>query len=86
MTSQRTQPARKILVISGSTYNTNTPQKSCQAFIDSKFLDEWAVIITIHKYLRLKDKNLPLAEFESKIKSDFSLPGIFKPKISLITK
>lgn len=82
MTYQRTQPARKILVIGGSTYNTNTPQKIRQAFIDSQFLDEWAVIITIHQYLRLKDKNNPLAKF---IAENFSLPGTFEPQISLIT-
>ncbi|MDB9322356.1 chemotaxis protein CheB [Nodularia spumigena CS-591/04] len=85
MTSQRTQPARKILIIGGSTYNTNTPQKIRQAFIESKFLDEWAVIITIHQYLRLKDKNHPLNKFIAERKSDFSLPGTFEPQISLIT-
>lgn len=85
MISQRTQPARKILVIGGSTYNTNTPQKIRQALIDSQFLDEWAVIITIHQYLKLKDKKNPLAKFISERKLDFSLPGIFEPKISLIT-
>ncbi|MBX9259126.1 hypothetical protein H1Q63_35270 [Desmonostoc muscorum CCALA 125] len=84
-TSHQTQPAKKILVIGGSTYNQNTPKKISQALVDSKFLDEWAVIIAIHGYLKLRETNCPLTRFEDKIKSDFSLSTIFEQKIFLIT-
>lgn len=83
-TSQQTQAARKILVIGGSTYNEKTPEKISKALLDSHFLEEWAVIIAIHKYLRLRDKE-PLAKFEDKIISELSLPDIFAPQICLIT-
>jgi hypothetical protein len=62
MNLQRIQSAKKILVIGGSTFNPNTPNMIRQALIDSNFLYEWAVIIAIHKYLRLRDKNHPLAD------------------------
>lgn len=77
--------ARKIFVIGGSTYNEKTLEKIRQALIDSKFLDEWAVIIAIHKYLRLNDQQYSLTSFENKIKSELSSSN-FNPKISLITK
>jgi hypothetical protein len=58
--------------------------------MDSKFLDEWAVIIAIHKYFQLRgfnkaDRTLINPDvFKSKIKLDFYLPK-FKPQISFIS-
>lgn len=87
--SIKRKPARKILIIGGSTYNENTPQKISKAFMDSKFLDEWAVIIAIHQYFKLrglKNDGTPITpdDSKSKIKLDFHLPK-FKPLISFIS-
>jgi|688.fasta_scaffold326467_2 hypothetical protein len=84
------KPARKILIISGSTFNQNTPEKITKALMDSNFLDEWAVIIAIHQYFKLrgfdkKDRTpIPPDQFKSKINLDFSLPE-FEPQISFIS-
>ncbi|BCL33948.1 chemotaxis protein CheB [Nostoc sp. MS1] len=83
------KPARKILIIGGSTFNKNTPQKISKALMDSKFLDEWAVIIAIHQYFKLRGFNktdrTPINpdDFKSKIKLDFYLPE-FEPQFSFI--
>ncbi|MBD2694453.1 hypothetical protein [Anabaena catenula] len=80
---QHTKPARKILVIGGSSYNKNTPEKIGQALIHSNFMDEWAVIIAIHKFLRLNDRD-ETKTVEKIIKhreQELSLPNI-----SFITK
>ena len=84
------KPARKILIIGGSTFNQNTPEKITKALMDSNFLDEWAVIIAIHQYFKLRGFNkkdrtpIPPDQFKSKINLDFSLPE-FEPQISFIS-
>ncbi|MEA5602439.1 hypothetical protein [Nostoc sp. UHCC 0252] len=84
------KPARKILVIGGSTFNQKTPEKITKALKDSNFLDEWAVIIAIHQYFKLRGFNkndrilIPPDYFKSQIKLDFSLPE-FEPQISFIS-
>ncbi|MFM7406724.1 MAG: chemotaxis protein CheB [Cuspidothrix sp.] len=84
------KPAKKILIIGGSTFNQNTPKKITKALMDSKFLDEWAVIIAIHQYFQLRGFNkndrtlIPPDHFKSKIKLDFSLSE-FEPQISFIS-
>ncbi|HLP88403.1 MAG TPA: chemotaxis protein CheB [Nostocaceae cyanobacterium] len=85
MASKNTNSARKILVIGGSTYNENTPEKIRQAFIDSRFLDEWAVIIAIHQFFKLNTEK-PLDESMTTIKSRLSLAGTVEPKIFFITE
>jgi len=49
-----------ILCIGASTYNTGTPQKIMDAMIKTNFLQDWAVIIAIHKYLPLYEQNKEL--------------------------
>lgn len=55
------QPANKILVIGGSTYNPCTPCKIRDALAATNFLEEWAIIFANHGYFRLHhdkyDKN-----------------------------
>ena len=48
----------KILCIGASTYNDGTPNKINNALIKTNFLEEWAVIIAIHNYFRLYEKNI----------------------------
>ena len=82
---QHTKPARKILVIGGSSYNENTLQKIGQALIDSNFMDEWAVIIAIHQLLRLKGEVLLQEGDDTTIKSRLSLSKTLDLKIKCIT-
>jgi hypothetical protein len=99
MTDKSSKPARKILVIGGSSYNENTLEKIGQALIDSNFLDEWAVIIAIHKLLKLNAKkkspnnnavpykDISLAqEIIPYIKDRLSLYGTLKSDIICITQ
>ncbi len=72
MSHQHSQPAKKIFIISGSTFNEGTPQKISSALVNSKFLDDWAVIIAIHSYFKLGNKNHSDIVYQNKIKSDFS--------------
>jgi hypothetical protein len=76
------KPARKILVIGGSTFNQKTPEKITKALMDSNFLDEWAVIIAIHQYFKLRGVNQQ--DTKGEIKLHFSLPE-FKPQIFFIS-
>lgn len=55
------KPANKILCIGASTYNIGTPKSISQALKDTNFLDDWAVIIAIHLYLKI-DKLEPQKE------------------------
>lgn len=49
----RVERMTNILCIGASTYNIGTPEKIMDALIKTNFLQNWAVIITIHKYLPL---------------------------------
>lgn len=48
----------KILCIGASTYNEGTPNKINNALIETNFLEEWSVIIAIHNYFRLYERNI----------------------------
>ena len=48
----------KILCIGASTYDEGTLSKINNALIKINFLEEWAVIIAIHNYFRLHEKNI----------------------------
>lgn len=73
------QPARKILVIGGSTYNPCTPCKIRDALVKTRFLEEWAVIFANHRYWQINDTNICRNAYEFKISKEFE--GI---KINLI--
>lgn len=60
------QPASKILVIGGSTYNPCTPCKIRDALVQTNFLEEWAVIFANHKYFYPNSEN-----YYSKISHEF---------------
>jgi hypothetical protein len=65
------QPARKILVIGGSTYNPCTPCKIRDVLVKTRFLEEWAVIFANHKYCQINDQKNNRDVYKFKINSEF---------------
>jgi len=66
------KPAKKILVIGGSTYNPCTPCKIRDALVASNFLEEWAVIFANHLYFKLYNPKISLNSYKFKIASEWS--------------
>jgi CheB methylesterase len=64
-------PAKKILVIGGSTHNPCTPSRIRDAFLETSFLEEWAIIFANHNYFRIQDTNNSISEFETGITHQF---------------
>lgn len=65
------QPASKILVIGGSTYNPCTPCKIRDSLVKTRFLEEWAVIFANHKYWQINDNQNNRDVYKFKINSEF---------------